>query len=381
MRWVVGGWWRPGSVGRGAVVGVLGALALLLAFGPAAGAVARQVRGAASPATGHAAVIAQGVAPMPRVEVAWRVVEGQARREANAPRAARTLGFVLADEGAVVVTDEDTGRRTHLAPGEAVFAAQDVRQRRASTGDDAVAYYGIELVVADLVADEATIGSADLLFAGDGFRAPGGERDLDLVRDVLEEGESSEIEGGDAPVLVLATDGEVAVEADGDEEILRAGEAAVFVGDLTVEATDEDGATFVAAVIGAEVEPVPTPAAGEGLVYVGAFVCPDGVDPSEDTSTCEPSFDGLDATLTGDPIGGTLTLADASGDQLAAQRQWQGLPLGEYTLTFAGAPAGYEYSLDLPSENAFADQSGTSYRIVLDEATPAGGVNRFFYNL
>ena len=69
---------------------------------------------AVSPAEGHAQVIAQGVATMPRVEVGWRVVGMEAQPLADAPIAERSLGFVLADDGAVLVEDHATGTRTLL---------------------------------------------------------------------------------------------------------------------------------------------------------------------------------------------------------------------------------------------------------------------------
>ena len=122
-----------------------------------------------SPAEGRAQVIAQGVATMPRVEVGWRVVGMEARPRDAAPVAGRSLGFVLAEDDAVLVEDQTTGTRTLLNPGE---AHQGARQRRSSLDDDPAEYIALELVVAADLENQATIGDGDLLFAGDPFAAP-----------------------------------------------------------------------------------------------------------------------------------------------------------------------------------------------------------------
>jgi hypothetical protein len=171
---------------------------------------------------GHAQVIAQGVHPLPRSEVGWRVLTAVARPEDEAPLSERSLGFVLADDGQILITEPSSGDRSLLDPGEAVLTGQGEEQIRASTDDEDARYYALELVVAEDLEEPATIGpAADLFFAGDAFAAPSGDRDMNLIRDVLDEGETARIEGTRAPALVLVTEGGVAVQPeDGPDETL-----------------------------------------------------------------------------------------------------------------------------------------------------------------
>src|SRR5215216_1981324 len=73
-----------------------------------------------SPASGHAQVIAQGVAAMPG-EAAWRVVFHSIDPGGAADLSAGGPGFILVDTGGVVV--EEGERSTLLAPAEASFHA------------------------------------------------------------------------------------------------------------------------------------------------------------------------------------------------------------------------------------------------------------------
>ena len=124
-------------------------LVALLALGGVLGAAALQEldADAPSPAQGHAEVIAHGVAPLPADEVAWRVTRAEAPRPTDLP-AQDALGFVLADEDALLLNDLDTGRQARLAAGEAAFASAGVRQQQVPLGDESVAYFQIDLVAA-----------------------------------------------------------------------------------------------------------------------------------------------------------------------------------------------------------------------------------------
>ena len=73
-----------------------------------------------SPASGHAQVIAQGVASIPN-EAAWRVVFHSIDPGASAELPTGGPGFILVDTGGVVV--EEGERSTLLAPAEASFHA------------------------------------------------------------------------------------------------------------------------------------------------------------------------------------------------------------------------------------------------------------------
>ena len=294
-----------------------------------------------SPAQGHAQVIAHGVAPLPATEVAWRVVLDEAGTDDTVEAPARALGFALADDEAVLVNDFSFGTQTRLAAGEASFVADGAAQQRLALGDAAVDYYRIALVPTEQAEDD---GGAELVLGGDGFSAPDGNRDLDLVRDVLDPSEETELAQADAPILLLVTAGNVEVTA-GDEEAveLEEGEAATFDDDLAIAAAVEAGATIVAAVIGPEVPPLPaapvptaaaSPAASPaadvvGSIGVAVFECPPGTDP-DDLSPCVDFAEIGGFSLT-TPEGAVLTLDDANfGD---GGFDFSGLPAGVYNLT------------------------------------------------
>lgn len=205
-----------------------------------------------------AAVVAQGVAAAPADEVAWRVVADTAEPADEATTQERALGFVLADEGALLVDGGGDGERLRLAPGEAAFVPEGAQQRRTSLAETPVRYYRLGLVPAEQADDTA---GDELVLAGDNFAAPPGERDLDLVRVPLGEGESAELASGDAPALAVVVAGAVDVVVDGTGAgELAAGEAAALLGDLQLTAASAGGAIVYVAVIGPEVQP----SSGEG---------------------------------------------------------------------------------------------------------------------
>ncbi len=272
------------------LVGALATLVVaLLMLGSVLGAAAaRQVdNDTSSPAEGYAEVIAQGVAGMPGDEIAWRVTAVSAPRPADAA-AQDALGFVLAEEDALLLNDLDSGGQARLAAGEAAFVPARIRQQQIALSDGPVAYYRINLVNA---ASADAAGDDELIFGGESFTAPEGNHDIDLLRDVLEEDEEAELDLGseDAPAVLLVTSGSVEILSSDDTAAepnpLSAGEAVDVAGSVIVRATDPDGATFVSGVIGPEVPPIPvqdtttpeaTPADGLASLTVQALNCPVG---------------------------------------------------------------------------------------------------------
>src|SRR5215213_1831879 len=121
-------------------LGVLSALGIGVAFG--------QSEDAPSPALGQASVIAQGVTALPVGEVGWRV-----RLASTATASDRTVrdvpGFILVDQGALLVNDLDAGRQSRLAASEATFLPAQATYREAPLGTAPAASYRIELVAAD----------------------------------------------------------------------------------------------------------------------------------------------------------------------------------------------------------------------------------------
>lgn len=378
---------RPGFVARrrgDAPLAVALVLALALVLGPAAGALAgRLLARQQTPAQGHAQVVAQGVAPMPAADtVVWRISGQNARVVADAPFGPRDLGFVVADEGPIVVSDEASGDQVRLGPGEATLVRAGTAQRRASTGDEPFAYYAVELVPAD-AADE--VGSGTALPASDPFAPPAGHRDLDLVRDVLEEDEEASLPAGEAgaPTAVLVTAGTVQIETgDGVPLAFQAGDAAAFDGALTITASGAAGGAFVAATIGAEVEPLaprpsPSPEPAVGSIAVATYACAEGVTAdtleaalAADEDTCLFAADVIGLVLSGGELDEDLTLDDAEQEGEAGEERfvWADLPFATYTLTPEELAPGYgSFSI---AESDQVQQVDDGYDLTLDAENP-----------
>ncbi|CAA9569697.1 MAG: hypothetical protein AVDCRST_MAG33-2397 [uncultured Thermomicrobiales bacterium] len=234
----------------------------------------------------HAEVIAQGVGEVPDGEVVWRVTRGEALPEGDAQPAERATGFVFVPEGRAMVADMGTGQRAMLADAEAVFQAAATEQLRQSAGDDPVPYLTVDLVPIDDIDDR--LADDQLLMNAGQFTSPGGERDVNLVRDVLGEDELGELPGSDLPTFVYVTDGSLTVEdGSGDETDLETQAGTMFSGELTLLAGPE-GATYLAAVIGDEVATVDGVSSGSsGTASTGGTTRPDRSAPP--SASAEPA--------------------------------------------------------------------------------------------
>ena len=351
---------RPLAAIRGlaALAVVLLALATLPLAAPAA---AQAGPNAPSPAGSGMSVIAQGVGEMPADPVAWRVVIDTAELPGEAAFEERALGYAVATNDALLLTDAGTGAQTRLAAGEAAFVPEGTEQRRESLGKGPTAHDRIGLVPP---ADATFSNGDDLVFAGDEFAAPTGRRDLDIVRGALGTNQSTVLADTGSPTLLLVLFGELDVAVGGQAQgPLATGEVAAFTGDLTVAATTDPGAIFVAAVIGPEVpapeepvvpvEPVASvepeseleavPEHGEVRAFVRG--CPAGAPPAGAT------YADFDATCR-DPLAGTIVhlvrgdtdLAQATIVDIAAPTQslavWRDVAPGSLTLA-QDTPAGY----------------------------------------
>jgi hypothetical protein len=173
--------------------------------------------------------VTQGIAELPEGEVLWRLVERTARPRDEARPGRRVLGFVMATDEPVLLTNvnEDGNKDVaRLAPGEAFLVEQGTRQIRASMTDNPVSYLAIELVAAD---DADNAGDGEMLFTSEPFMAPVGSRDIDLVRNVLEVGEQALLPDTGESVAILATEGAIDIlPSGGRARTLEAGESAIF---------------------------------------------------------------------------------------------------------------------------------------------------------
>jgi hypothetical protein len=301
------------------------ALSVGIAFG--------QSEDAPSPARGQASVIAQGVTALTVGEVGWRV--RLATATAASDQTERDVpGFLLVDQGSLLVSDLDAARQTRLAAGEAAFLPAPSTQQETPLGTAPASFYRIELVAAGDVDDA---GNDQLVFIGEPFASPGGTRDLDLVHEALDADESVDLalESSAAPALLFVTAGAVELVPAGTPEAtpvrLPAGQGAGLGGNVTVRAADGAEATFVTAIVGPEVlveqaqqaTPTATPAAEQASIVVQALSCPvayegtnyaaDCVEPLADIAFDLSAATGSSGQATTGPDG-TVTFVDLTPD-------------------------------------------------------------------
>jgi hypothetical protein len=358
-----------------------------------------------SPAGVTQAVIAQGMAPMPGAELAWRVVRDTAEPFGETVAQARALGFAFADDGPILLTDEGTGLQTRLGLFEAAFTPDGASQRRESLDDDARTYVRIALVPAESATDP---GGDELLYAGDPFAAPGGNRDLDLVKGNLYDGTDGIGAAGESPVLIYVAEGEIEATADdGTNVTLATGEAAALAGPVQLRSnqTTGNGSTYIAAVIGEAVPAagdqqvvVDQPGGGDagqdavGRIIVLTEFCPPGISAAEaaDTAQGDPCFGGdpvtsMSVVATNLTTGDFFTVgADANGTVALSD-----IPAGDYELVIdAGPPfgetvgdcGGQDQSAGLPvvsvagSIASLSLPAGKEYLCVTRTVQPAGEI-------
>jgi hypothetical protein len=288
-----------------------------------------------TPASGHAEVIAQGVAALPR-DVAWRTVFYSVAPGSTAELAADGPGFVLVDTGGILV--DEANQTKLLAPSEAAF--RSAATQLTPLGDRPAGLFAIDAVSPD---QASATGSGVPVFAGESFPAPSGQRDIDLVRDLLTPGESTTVIGSETPVLVLVTLGAIQVKAsDGSTASLRVGDAGTFSGDVVLTGQGQAPSTFVAAVIGREAPgaagtpgATPLPAA-VGSVQVTVYACPPLV----------TAQDASPGRCLRDPAAASLDLVSRVGEQsVGPSGERQGLPVCPVASTCCGPPASNQASV------------------------------------
>lgn len=379
----------PQCVGRW-ISGLLALIAVLTIIGAPDRAVAQDSGLGLSPLSGHAAIIAQGVVPLPAGDAVWRTVRTRAPLPADALFEERPLGFVLATAGPLLLVDQASGEQIRLGVGEAALVRAGAMQQRLSLLAQPVGYLSIELVALDAPPPPE---GAIVLQPGQPFPAPTGLRDLDLLRDTLGSGESFTIPDTGAKNVILITDGAANVaRPDGAPVVLLAGEAASFSGELVVAPAasgDAEGdiASFVVGMIGPEVPPPALPAeatatipagtsvtpetttaAGVGSITVQVYTCPPGMDASTlNAAVCAPAVEEFDVTLSGGDLLSPLTIGDATAAVDAFT--WDELPFGDYVIAEAVLPRGFTtYALSA------RDASGSpeaGFRVTLGESEPA----------
>jgi len=320
---------RPGR----SIVGAAALALLLLAGGIAAGggAVARQqgtpaAGGEATPpgaspvatetapdlGSPYAQVVAQGLIFLEGGAGVWRVRETiPAPAEEALPEEGRPFALILQRSGVTVVRNDLSQRRARIEAGEGYFASALDPYTRAAEGDGASRAWVIELVPPDAEAEDDELFGQVFFTSEQIAELPNGVYDLELVRNVLQQGESATLPDGTAQSLLLVTTGTVETSAGG---VFQARGGALVDGSVSVTNTQPQTAVYVVATIGARVldpgevvdeeapagTPEPDPEAEETPAPD-----PDG-DPDQDGLTnaqeAELGTDGLSVDTDGDGL-------------------------------------------------------------------------------
>jgi urease beta subunit len=207
-----------------------------------------------SPATGHTSVVANGVVSLEEGNSRWHITRHIAEAGGN-PIQVTSPGFVLAENTPLLVTNQTTGERYRLAAGEALMLHRGTEVTVETFGAPD------SFIFVHLVPDEAEplANATERILTSASFPVQGGDYDADLLRDVLDEGETASIPAGALPTSLYVLRGEVSITSGNDGRTLGAGESAIFSGNLEVSAI-ADGSVFYAGFVGASVPVVDTPA-------------------------------------------------------------------------------------------------------------------------
>ncbi len=185
----------------------------------------------ASPATGHAEVIAQGVVTFDTGPVHWQltpnpVTETDVEIDTTAPT------FIVSDGPDAVVVSGPAGPIARLAEGEALFRA----------GNETTSLRAVSSLGSDGAGYSIVAGSGDPALT---FTPGEGARDVDLVRDVLDVNDAFVLHT-DVSAFIVVTDGSVDVAG----ATLEAGSTTMGSGDVTVINTSPERAVVAVVVVG-----------------------------------------------------------------------------------------------------------------------------------
>jgi hypothetical protein len=234
-----------------------------------------------SPASGTAAVIAQGVFEVPDSLQQWQVSTYEAEAGSE-PIAIASPAFIMARTTPLLVTNEVTGSTLRIAHGEAAFLHPGDTVRLETFGPPDT------FVLIELTPEGGSALGSDPL-VGQPFQPLAGTRDIDLVRDVLDADDTVELPEGAGRTLVVGLSGQITARtADGGEVPIAEGDIAEFDGPVTFTGVT-DGAEFVAAYIGAVIGFGDEPAEGSPEASPTAATPEPTQAPTEAPATPEPT--------------------------------------------------------------------------------------------
>lgn len=268
----------------------------------------------------NAQVISQGLAFFDsEVEYRWRVREIAPPAEEEAGSAAAiAYSFLLQRTGATVIRNDISQRRGRIEPGEAYYLSADDAYTRYANGDDPSTLWLIEIVTVDSDAAEL---EGEVVYEGGGMRSvPAGTWDLELVRNILQPGETAEIPAHEGPALVLSSFGEIQTTTGaGESATIDTGGGQLSVGPLVLRNNGDRPVVYLVAYIADRVlapgeTPEPeeaTESDAEGTPEAAAGTPVAEADPAD----ADDDEDGL-TTAQEEEAGTDPALADTDGDGL-----------------------------------------------------------------
>jgi len=248
--------------------------------------------------TGHPAVMAHGLAFLTGNQSVWQVREVEPASVSEAAPAVSNAAFVYQVTGTSVIRNDVTGKRALLSPGEVYFKSGGDPYTTFADSDDSLVWI-FEVVDSDSVADDAFYESPLI----DDYVE--GVFDLQIIRYVLEPGDTATLPDHTGPALVISTDGDIDIEADG-LGLLGTGDGQLITTDASVTNNSSNPATFMMTAFGSEVGEVTASPGTDTAATTGDAATDDAAtdDTTVDTSTTDTD-PAPDETATDDTTGDT----------------------------------------------------------------------------
>ena len=223
-------------------------------------------------------------------------------------QAAPYFGFLLQIEGTTIIRNDVTGKRARVEAGEAYYFSQGDAYTRYADGSGSRAWL-LEIVPADSRTSDA---AGDVLWDSDRDSdvtfndLPSAARDFELTAGTLSQGESVDVQEGDAPSLVILLSGRL---ANSGGPPLRTPASFAFTDSVTLTNEETVDARYYVATLSSEVISDAAPAA--------APTADDAAD-----ADAEAGADGTPVASSGDQAAGDAadggnetTSTSASGDE------------------------------------------------------------------
>lgn len=192
-----------------------------------------------SPAGNNAAVVAQTIVDVSDGQWVWRIRNVPVGESPSTLESAYPA-FLAAGDVPVIVEDSASGSRQRVAAGEAVEMLP---------GDDIdVVSMGPRqsVTVVDLLPASAAVLTGATGSISLPFQLESGTYDVDLIRIVLDDGETSTVPMGNGPSQIIGRNGLAEVETSDGSFSIAGGSDRLSDGELTFTASDDDTVILVA---------------------------------------------------------------------------------------------------------------------------------------